>query len=52
MTTVVTKDLCLHIYGGENIYWTDIWKNQEGLLTFLRGQDAHHGSSEFQSALN
>ena len=30
---------------------TFIWKNQEALLTFLRGQDAQHGSSECRPAL-
>ena len=29
----------------ETFIWTEIWKNQEALLTFLRGQDARHGSS-------
>ena len=36
----------------ETFIWTEIWKNQVALLTFLRGQDAHHGSSECWPALN
>ena len=32
--------------------WTEIWQNQEALLTFLRGQDARHGSLECWPALN
>ena len=32
--------------------WTEIWKNQEARLTFLRGHDARHGSSECRPALN
>ena len=27
-------------------------KNQEALITFLRGQDARHGSSEYPPTLN
>ena len=36
----------------ETFIWTEIWKNQEAPFTFLRGQDAHHGSSECRPALN
>ena len=36
----------------ETLIWTSILKNQEALLTFLRGQDARHGSSECWPALN
>ena len=36
----------------ETFIWTEIWKNQETLLTFLKGQDARHGSSECRPALN
>ena len=36
----------------ETFIWTEILKNQEALLTFLRGQDARHGSSECWPALN
>ena len=35
----------------ETFIWTEIWKNQEALLTFLRGQDARHGSSECRPVL-
>ena len=30
----------------ETFIWTEKWKNQEALLTFLRGQDAGNGSSD------
>ena len=36
----------------ETCLWTQIWKYQEALLTFLRGQYARHGSSECPPALN
>ena len=36
----------------ETFIWTEIWKNQEALLTFIRGQDERHGSSECRPALN
>ena len=36
----------------ETFIWTEIWKNQEAPLTFLRGQDARRGSSEFWLTLN
>ena len=36
----------------ETFIWTEICENQEALLTFLRGQDARHGSSECRPALN
>jgi hypothetical protein len=43
----------LHIYGVGNIYLDrDMEKNQEALLTFLKGQDACHGSPECRPALN
>ena len=32
--------------------WKEIWKNQEALIPFLKGQDAHHCSSECPPALN
>ena len=38
--------------GEETFIWTEILKNQEALLNFLRGQDAHNGSSECWPALN
>ena len=47
------RTLCLHIYGGGNVYLErDIKKNQEALLTFLRGQDARYGSFESWLELN
>ena len=46
------RTLCLHNYGGGNVYLDRDMKNQEALLTFLRGQDARHGSSECRPALN
>ena len=46
------RTLSLHIYVEETFIWTEIWKNQEALLTFLRGQDARYGSSECRPALN
>ena len=36
----------------ETFIWTEIEKNQEALLTFLRGQDARHGSSECRMSIN
>ena len=36
----------------EKLIWKEIWKNQEALITFLRGQDARHGSSEYPLTLN
>ena len=36
----------------ERFIFTEIWKNQEALLMFLKGQDARHGSSECRRALN
>ena len=36
----------------DTFIWKKIWKNQEALLTFLRGQDARYGSSESRAALN
>ena len=36
----------------ETLIWTEIWKNQEALLTSLRGQDARHGFSKCRPALN
>ena len=36
----------------ETFIWTEIWKNQEALLTFLKGQDARHGSSDCRPAVN
>ena len=36
----------------ETFIWTEMGKNQEALLTFLRGQDARHGSLECWPALN
>ena len=41
-----------HIYGGGNIYLDRDIKNQEAMLTFLREQDARHGSSECRPGLN
>ena len=38
------RTLSLHIYGGEKFIGTVIWKNQEDLVTFLKGQDVRHGS--------
>ena len=36
----------------ETIILTEIWKNQVALMTFLKGQDARHGSSECTLVLN
>ena len=36
----------------EMFIWKEIWKNQEALLTFLRGQHARYGSSESRPTLN
>ena len=36
----------------EKLIWKEIWKNQEALITFLRGQDARQGSSEYPPTLN
>jgi hypothetical protein len=36
----------------ETFIWKEIWKKQEALLTFLRGQDGRYGSSESGPALN
>ena len=36
----------------ETFISTEIWKNQEALLTFLRKQDARQGSSECRPELN
>jgi hypothetical protein len=36
----------------EKFIWKKMWKNQEALITFLRGQDARHGSSEYPPTLN
>ena len=30
----------------ETFIWTEVWKNQEALIPFLKGQDARYGSSE------
>ena len=30
----------------DKFIWTDIWKNQEDLIVFLKGQDVCHASSE------
>ena len=35
----------------EKLIWKEIWKNQEALITFLRGQDACHVSSEYLPTL-
>ena len=36
----------------EKFILAEIWKNQEALITFLRGQDARNGSSEYPQTLN
>ena len=36
----------------ETFIWSEIWKNQADLMTFLKGQDARGGSSECSPALN
>ena len=36
----------------EAFIWTEIWKTQEALIPFLKGQDACHGSLEWPPALN
>ena len=36
----------------ETFIWTEIWTNQEALITFLKGQVACHGSSEYLPTLN
>ena len=36
----------------ETFIWTEIWKNQEALITFTKGQDAHHGSLEYPPPIN
>ena len=36
----------------EKLILKEIWKNQEALITFLRGQDARHGYSEYLPTLN
>ena len=48
---ILYRTLGLHFYGGGNIH-IDRDIKKEALLTFLRGQDACHGSSEFWPALN
>ena len=39
------RTLSLHIYVEETFIWTEIWKNQEDMITFLKGQDLCHDSS-------
>ena len=41
----IYRALSLHVYGGGIFFWTDRLKNQEDLITFLKGQDVRHGSS-------
>ena len=36
----------------ETFIWTEIRKNQQALIPFLKGQDARHGYSECPPALN
>ena len=36
----------------EKLIWTVIWKNQEDLVTFPKGQNVRHGSSLCPLALN
>ena len=36
----------------ETFIWTEIWKTQEALIPFPKGQDARYGSSECPPALN
>ena len=43
--------ICIFIVD-EKFIWTEIWKNQEALIHFLKGQDARHGSSECPPAQN
>ena len=36
----------------ETFIWTEVRKNQEDQITFLKGQDVRHCSSECPSTLN
>ena len=49
--TAAGQTLCI-LMVEEKFIWKEIWKNQEALITFLRGQDARKGSSEYPLTLN
>ena len=46
------RALSLHIYGEGKIYFDSDMEKKEVLITFLKGQNARHGSSLCPPALN
>ena len=41
--TLIEPFVCIFMVE-ETFIWTEIWKKHEALITFLKGQDVHHGS--------